>query len=471
LNRAKLFVDNFLSYGLINTINKIIPFIFLPIITRMLPNTSDYGIFDLFYLITYFGISLAYLGLYNSIFREFFERDEHIYKYDVMTTAFRIVFFNSILISLILLIFNKYFTNLFFGIQANKYIIMFASLSIFTSVNADLFRLPSRVENNKKVFFISNFLNAFLQKAIAIILIILGFTYYSLIWGLIISSFIVMCYLWFKNKIYFLSGKFDKKIAKELLKIGLPFLPVSLILWVYQSVDRIMIAKYIDLNELGIYSIGAKIAQISQFLYFAFSSMWIYFGYTTMKDKDQKEFIGKIFNIIFIACTAFYVIFFLMKTMIFKSLFTGDYVRGEIVFPYLLLCPLLHIFASVFELQILIIKKTYIFLFVYSIGCVSNIILNYLFIHKFGVVGVSIATVISYATMPLIYLIFVVHIKKLVVLKLKIYIMLFLFAITFIIINYYGLCRITYYTISLYLIIITTSYYREFINIYHSLIK
>lgn len=45
MSRKKLFIENIFAYGFINIINMIVPFLLLPVITRMLPNTSDYGIY------------------------------------------------------------------------------------------------------------------------------------------------------------------------------------------------------------------------------------------------------------------------------------------------------------------------------------------------------------------------------------------------------------------------------------------
>ena len=63
MNRYKLFLENFLAYGFINILNKIIPILMLPVVTRMLPNTGDYGRFDLFNIIIKLGSSLAGIGV------------------------------------------------------------------------------------------------------------------------------------------------------------------------------------------------------------------------------------------------------------------------------------------------------------------------------------------------------------------------------------------------------------------------
>ena len=91
MSRTKLFLENFFAYGFINVLNKIIPLLLLPVITRMLSDPSDFGIYDMYNLIIGFGSPLAMLGMYDAMFREFFEKDDQQYRYNVTSTANRIV--------------------------------------------------------------------------------------------------------------------------------------------------------------------------------------------------------------------------------------------------------------------------------------------------------------------------------------------------------------------------------------------
>ena len=80
MSRAKLFLENFFVYGFINILSKIVPLILLPVVTRLLPDTSAFGIFDMYNVIVGFATPLAILGLYDAMFREFFEKDDQQYK-------------------------------------------------------------------------------------------------------------------------------------------------------------------------------------------------------------------------------------------------------------------------------------------------------------------------------------------------------------------------------------------------------
>src|SRR5262249_15264066 len=48
-------------------------------------------------------------------------------------------------------------------------------------------------------------------------------------------------------------------IARDLLKFGVPFLPVLLLMWVVDVSDRYLIERYVSLEDVGIYSLGYRL--------------------------------------------------------------------------------------------------------------------------------------------------------------------------------------------------------------------
>jgi len=398
LSRAKLFIENFFAYGFINILNRIVPLLLLPVVTRLLPDTSAFGIFDMFNVIVGFATPLAILGLYDAMFREYFEKDDQQYKYDVTTTTQRIILLSSIVLTIILILFNSLFSKLFFGTQEHKDIIMYSAIALLFSANRTPIQAPTRMENKRKVFVISGLVESAGYYLIAILLIFLGFSYYGLIYARIFTIIVLIIFFWFQNKQFFLKGKFNKKIAKELFKIGLPLVPTFLIYWIYNATDRIMITNFLGTSELGIYAIGARIAHISQLIYMAFAGGWQYFAFSTMKDKDQVDLTSMVFEYLGIISFAFFLLVLPFNQLIFNLLFEGDYTKGSIVFPYLFLSPLLLMLFQTAGNQFLVIKKSYLLTLSLSIGAGLNVLLNYFLIPRIGIVGASMATMTGYVT-------------------------------------------------------------------------
>ncbi len=402
MSRAKLFIENFIAYGFINVLNKIVPLLLLPVVTRLLPDTSAFGIFDMFSVIVGFATPLAILGLYDAMFREYFEKDDQQYKYDVTTTTQRIILASSTVLTIILILFNSLFSKLFFGTQEHKDIIVYSAIAVIFSANLTPIQAPTRMLNRRKAFVISGLVGSVGNYLIAILLISLGYSYYALIYASIFINIIMVLFFWIQNKQFFLRGKFDKKIAKELFKIGLPLVPTFVIYWVYNSMDRIMITNFLGTSELGIYAIGARIAHISQLVYMAFAGGWQYFAFSTMKDGDQVDLTSRVFEYLGIISFAFFLLILPFNQLIFNLFFEGDYTKGSIVFPYLFLSPLLLMLFQTAGNQFLVVKKSYLSTLSLSIGAGLNVLLNYFLIPRIGIVGASMATLIGYVTSVII---------------------------------------------------------------------
>jgi len=396
MSRKKLFIENIFAYGFINILNKIVPFLLLPIITRMLPNTSDYGVYNMFSLLVGFGTPLAILGLYDAMFRQYFEKDDQQYRYDVTTTTQRIILVASIIVSTILVLFSKSLSILFFRESTYGNIVMLAGIGIFLGANQNPIQAPTRMQNDRKVFVLTSLISSAIMYGLSILLIYIGFSYLGLIYANLVMTLLMVIFFWFRNRHFFLKGSFNKEIAKTLFKIGLPLLPTFLIYWIYNSMDKIMITNMLGTNEMGIYSIGAKMAQVSQLIYAGFAGGWQYFAFSTMKDEDQVELNSRVFEYLGAVSVLSLVFVYPLIPYIFKMLFVGDYISGYIVAPYLYLSPLLLMLFQVVANQFLVIKKSYLATISLSLGAIINVILNFVLIKKMGIEGAAIATLIGY---------------------------------------------------------------------------
>lgn len=461
MSRAKLLIENFLAYGLINVLNKVIPLLLLPVITRLLSNPSDFGVYDMYNLIVNFGSPLVMLGIYDAMFREYFEKEDGTYRKNVTATANKIILMTSIIVSFILIIFNQNFSNLFFGESIYGGIVILSAVQLIFSANSTIIAAPTRIQNKRKIYVISGLTQSLTYYILAIILIYLGYSYYGMIYANIISTIIIVIFFWKINNKFFTLGKFDKKIAKELLKIGLPLLPTFLIYWVFNSMDRIMITKMLGTTELGIYAVGSKVASISTLIYGAFAGGWQYFAFSTMRDNDYKKMMGKIWEVMFVISSCFFVGAFLFKDLIFNMLFVGEYRLGVVVFPYLLFAPLLQMLYQILSTQFQVEKKTYFSPIMLLIGALVNLVLNFYLIPLIGVKGAAIATFMGFAISLVITFIIVVCRKKWVEINLRTYIILFLFTLIFIILNIYDFSLMSKLLGIIYILINIIIYFLE----------
>ena len=394
--RMAVFIENMVAYGLTTVLEKMVPLIMLPIITSLLTDTADYGRYDMFNTIVQFGTNIAVLGMYDAMFREFFEEDTKEYKTKVTSTAMGIVFWSAIFVACILAVFNTSFSKVFLGDSESGMIVMLSAIAVAFSAYKNIVSAPIRMENRRKTYIAFSLVGSVLYYTLAIIFVYRGYNYAGLMYANIIYV-IISCLLYFViTKKYFVLGKWDKRIAKNLLKIGLPLLPTFLAYWIFHAMDKIMITNMINLKAVGIYSVGSKVAQVSQIVYSAFAVGWQYFAFSRMKDKDQVELNTKILEYLAVISFVVFMIATLFDDIVFNILFSGDYIKGVEVFPFLFLSPLVLMLYQVVGNQTIVYKKSYLNTLSLVLGTIVNLILNYVLISKIGIKGASIATLSSY---------------------------------------------------------------------------
>lgn len=412
MTKLKLFIENFLVYGLGGVIDKLIPFVMLPIITRLMPDAAYFGISDLASALVAFGGTLAIFGMNDAMYRMFFEKDDRKYKTAVCSTALLFVFIITSILILSIVIFQNPLSQLVFSDRQYSFIVQISAASIFVSAIKNIGSAPTRMQNKKKLFLVISASTTIISYICAILLLVKGCYLIALPIAaatanlLTGGAFILLNHKWFRIK------SFDLSLLEDMLKIAIPLVPNMLIYWVFNSCDKLMIAKMLSVSEVGIYSAGSKIGHASQLVYTAFAGGWQFFVFSTMRERNQIETNSKVFEYLGIISFGATAIMCVMAKPIFLYLLTPEYYRGHIVVPYLFLAPLMQMLFQVAGSQFLIEKKTWPNLIVLFIGLLTNLLLNTILIPIFGIEGAALATLAGYIVTVIITVCILMRIKK-----------------------------------------------------------
>ena len=396
MSKFKLFIENFFVYGLGGIISKIIPLIMVPIVTRLMPSSDYFGISDMSNTIMMFAMYFAILGMYDAMYRLFFDRDDEQHKKVVCSTTLAFNMVSSLIVCLVMIILRKPLASFFMNNGEYAYIIYLTALATFVGATNSIVSAPTRMQNKRKVFLITNTISPILSYAVAIPMLINGYYLIALPFAGFMSGLINEIVFWILNKEWFSFKLYDTKILRELLGIGIPLLPNFLIYWVFNSCDRVMIAKLIGIGAAGIYAVGAKLGTASQLIYTAFAGGWQYFAFYTMNDEKQVKNNSMIFE--YLGVISFASTFFIcaLAEPLYILLFEEEYHGAFIVSPYLFLAPLIQMLYQVAVNQFLVIKKTWPTMLILSSGAVLNVIINLILIPMIGIEGAAVATLTGY---------------------------------------------------------------------------
>lgn len=415
--KLRLFIENFLVYGLGGIISKIVPLIMVPIVTRLMPNSSYFGVSDLSNTIVQFGSALAVMGMYDAMYRMFFEKDEESYKKRICSTALIFTIFSSFVVFLLMILFRKPLAQYVLGNQKYAYVIYLSAMATLVGATNSIISAPTRMQNKRKIFLVTNTVSPILSYAVSIPLLLKGHYIIALPLAAVVSGITMEMAFGVLNHSWFRVREFDFKLLKQLLVIAVPMLPNFLIYWVFNSCDKVMITNLIGVDASGIYSVSSKLGHCSQLIYTAFAGGWQYFAFSTMKEKNQVASNSKIYE--YLAIISFVATAFICAWSfpIFKVLFTEEYLSGFISAPYLFLAPLLQMLFQVACNQFLVVKRTWPNMLILSSGAVINILLNLTLIPRLGIEGASIATLSGYIVANIVCLIVLCNMKLMIVSK------------------------------------------------------
>lgn len=417
MNKLKLFIENFFVYGLGSVINKIIPLIMLPVITRLMPDTYYFGLNDLFNTAISFGTALAVMGMYDAMYRLFFEENGEEYKRDICSSALAFTLITSFLVFLLLFLLEKPLSVFIFSDVKYRDLLFLGAIAIFVSSTNSIVSAPTRMQNQRRTYLSINILSSVISYALAVPLLLKGKFVIALPLASVLSGLLIEIFFFRLNRKWFLFKHIKWNIIRQLLILAIPLLPNFLIYWIFNSSDRLMIAKLMGNEYTGIYAVGAKLGQCSQLIYTAFAGGWQFFAFSTMKEEKQVqnnsmiyEYMAAISFVVSILVTAF-------SKVLFEVAFEGDYSKGWIVSPYLFLAPLLQMLFQIASNQFIVIKKTWPNMFILSFGAITNIMINFLLIPKLGIEGAAIATLIGYIVSNVICIVLLQRMKLMILSK------------------------------------------------------
>lgn len=411
MQKLKLFLGNFLVYGISGILSGVIPLLMLPVITRLMPDSAYYGMSDMCTTIISFANAFAVLGMYDAMYRLFFDKEDKKYRKILCST---VLFFNiltSLTVCLLLIVMKIFLSEKFLGGKQYEYLIYIVAITaLFQSVN-NIVSAPTRMQNRRTVYMVISIARPCLLYGLALLLLFHGWYTVALPLAMCVTACAELFVYAILNREWFDLRKFESEYLKPLLYIAVPLLPNFLIYWVFNSCDKVMITNMLGMTATGVYSVGSKLGHASQLIYIAFAGGWQYFAFSTMKEGNQVKTNSMVFEYLGVISFAVCICVCVGSRFLFQMLFTGDYAGGYIVAPYLFLAPLLQMLFQIAGNQFLVIKKTWPNMLILSLGAMGNIILNLWLIPILGIEGAAIATVTGYAVSDLVCVIVLRYMK------------------------------------------------------------
>jgi O-antigen/teichoic acid export membrane protein len=392
-------------YGLGNISTKVVGFLMIPIYTRYL-TTKEYGIIELIDLTASIVIQILTMGFTASVIRFYYKYNDTHQKAQLISTALIFNIISSAITIIILITFVERLSLLVFGtIQYARYLTI-GLLTIFFEICLITPFAYIRAIKASTYFTIITIIRLIIGVSLNIYFLVflkkgvIGILYSGLITG-IISAILMVSITFYKVGIHFVVDK-----LRQMLSYGIPLVPDGWAMFILNFADRYFLRYFSTLNIIGIYSLGYKFGVILQILITqSFQQIWSAAMFTIVQNRDAKQIFARIatyFGFVMIFSGLFISIF--IKDIL-KIMATPPFFNAYKIVPLIIISYLFMSYRYIFQLGFYLEKKTKWIPVISWITTFVYLLLNWVMIPKYNMMGAAAAKVISFsllAVLPLL---------------------------------------------------------------------
>jgi O-antigen/teichoic acid export membrane protein len=230
------------------------------------------------------------------------------------------------------------------------------------------------------------------------IVLVIGFT--MGVMGVVLADIIVTAGLMLVMVRWFaplLRPVFSREILRKSLAFGLPRVPHGFALQVMSVGDRFVMARYLTIQDIGVYSMGVSFGLIEKIALGAFEYAWAPFYYATAREPDAPR--------VFAAVTTYGVAVLGLMTAglsaiagdLLSVVTRGQYVEAAGVVTWTAVGVFFYGIYLLTSIGLNITTHTQYYPVSTAIGAAVNIGLNVLWIPRFGIIGAAWANAVAYA--------------------------------------------------------------------------
>jgi O-antigen/teichoic acid export membrane protein len=399
---------NSIVYGLSSMSVPIVNFFLIPLYTSWL-SVDDYGVLSIFTTTQLIVIFIAYMGIVpHAMLRFFFQYKEKSEQEEVISTALISLAVVTLVMCLALGASSGLLSSLFFQSHqyASGFLVVFLAVFFDAGVTVAMVVFRAREEPGKYVTF------ALIQLGLSVGLKVVFLTVLKKgVLGIVLADLISLAvlYVFLVGRLAIITKlRFSMRKLKEMLRFGLPMVPSSLADFVLISSDRYFLQfmsgyPAVGTDAVGLYSLGYSFARIAQAVIMTpFNLAWMPFMLGVSEEENAKRIYSS---------TLTYLVFAGVFVVLGLSVLSEDVIRimarsteyhdAYKVVPLLALSYLFLGCSYALQVGIYLEKKTTTIPLMVGGAAVLNLVLNFLLIPRFGMMGAAIATAVSMLVLPI----------------------------------------------------------------------
>jgi O-antigen/teichoic acid export membrane protein len=385
-------------YGLGGLVQRILAVLLLPVYTRYL-SPADYGIVETLIGLTTVLVITLRLGITNAFFRFYFDSPDQSHRRLVLRTSFWFTMAMATLGLVVGVAFSREISTALFGSSGEAEVVAAAFVALWAQMNYEQLTSLFRVEERSVAYLAASLANIALTIAATLLLVVaLDAGPLGVVVGNFTGTLLVYAALVGYRREQ-LGLQLDRRLLREMNRFGMPLVPSALFLWVTNFSDRFFLVKLTDTEEVGLYSVGVRIASAMALLLTAFRTAWPAFAYSIDDDREARRTYAFVLTYLVLAtswvATGLALLSpWLVDWIAAPAFSSSSRVVGPLAFAVVVFAGYVVVAIGVGRA-----RRTQFNWVVTGAAAIVNVALNLLLIPPYGMMGAAVATIAAYATM------------------------------------------------------------------------
>ena len=388
-------------YGVADVVPYLVNFLLLPVFTTYL-TPADYGALSILLLFGVLTKIFFRFGFDSGFFRIYYEQKTARDKKTLATTLFVTVFAVSSTLFSLCVVLAAPLSRWLLGVEltgtatATWVILVVADtlLNTFAFIPMNLFRILEKPVS----FTVMTLIRSFVNIGLKVFLVVSGWGVAGILWADVISSFVFVLAL-SPTLVRNLTFTFSSSMLRSAAAFGLPKVPHGLAHQILNFSDRKLIEIFLALSASGLYHIGYMLGTGVKFFLAAFELAWGPWVYAQLGKPDAARTLARVATYAFAAAVACGLLNAVFGRELLWLMVKPDFHDAHSVIPIVVLAYVTQGVFALTSVGIGISKQTMHYPVMTLSAALANIILNILWIPRFGIEGAAWATVVGYGLM------------------------------------------------------------------------
>jgi len=385
-------------YGIGGLVSRFVALFLLPLYTRYL-TPADYGAVETLVALAAICATILRLGIASAFFRFYFDSTDPARRLRVVRTSFWFTMTMATIGLVVGVAFAGQISHALFGTDGQTTLVRAAFVLLWAQMNYEQITALFRVEERSVAFVAASLVNlAVTVAATVLFVVVLEWGATGVVVGNFTGTLVVYAGLLAYRREQ-LGLTLDRPLLRQMNRFGLPLVPSMLAIWLLNFGDRIFLLKLSDVTEVGLYSIGSRIASAMVLLLTAFRAAWPAFAYSIEDDAEAKRSYAYVLTYLLFVASWSALALGLLAPWLVRLLTTPTYYEAARVVAPLAFGAVAFGGFIVVSIALGRTKRTQFNWVVTGAAAAVSVTLNVLLIPTYGMIGAAAANATAFTVM------------------------------------------------------------------------